>query len=180
MKNVILKIIGVSMTLFMFASCADKTPDSSLNTPGLSTEGNTHMQFQIDEEGHRIGQGVQVLDSVEYLHPTWGQALYYADESGYWLQKLVAILFLLAIPWTIWQLVIGKMENGREPNWIFGISLCAFLAFMYGKPMIVKLNNDKETPIAHYREVVEKNGNCQAIWDDLYNQNRLIGAASKK
>jgi len=53
------------------------------------------------------------------------------------------------------------------------------LYFWYGKASTVHNNNTKEIPVEVYKATVKDGQDSQVIWDSLYNENKLIGAASK-
>jgi len=118
-------------------------------------------------------------DSVAIIKPTFAQGQHYAYKSGNGLGVGIAVGCIALFAGIIVLLAMDKIEMGKGPGFAMFILLCAAIAGFTVKGSRVWLNNDKEIPIAEYRETLKLNGDSQAIWDKYYDENRLVDAASK-
>lgn len=159
----------LSILSVLLTSCSSSKPDDSTTTFQVSSQNKQHWEA-----------GKLVDDSVAIIKPTWGQAIYYANESGTVFNKILAVLSLLAFGFTLFMLT---RVNGITQTIGVGILIVATLSgFIYGwwgKASTVKGNNKKEVPIQLYRSVLNTTGTSQTIWDTLYTDNKIVGAASK-
>lgn len=170
----LLLLIAISVTLF---SCSDVKPDDSTTVYGTSKLNKQHYEPTTDGAGNITGQKA-VDDSVAFIKPTWGQAFHYANESGYTGQKVAAIGCLAALALVLFLLIVGKIQMNKGSGAAMFVCVCGFLGFMFGKPAAVKWSNYKEVDVSVYRATTAS-GSSQVIWDNYYNDNKLVGAASK-
>ena len=118
-------------------------------------------------------------DSVAVIKPTFAQGQHYAYKSGNGVGIGIAIACIALFIGVLILLADGKIQMGAGPGCLMlGLLLGAIAGFAV-KGSRVWLNNDKEIPIAEYRDTLKQHGDSQAIWDKYYEENRLIDAPSK-
>jgi hypothetical protein len=150
MRTFIILLLAISL----FSSCSSKPDDSK-------------TVFSVNQSG----------DSVAVIKPTFGQGQHYAYKSGNILGVVVAIIAISILVWLFRQIANEKMQMGWAPGLAMFVLGCAIIAGFLLKGQRVWLNNDKEIPIEQYRQTIKTDGSSKAIWDSLYDQNRLIDAA---
>lgn len=171
-------LIAAGIAILSLVACSDAKPDEAISKPGIS---KVHQSLVMpkDSLGNIIGNGTYVYDSVQWLKPTWGQAIHYGNKSGFTWQKIVGVFFLLVFAGILVILFMDKIEMGRGPALYMMACLIAFLGFFYGKPMQIKLNNTFEVPINDYQQAIMGEGTSQQFWEDRYLNNEMIGAPVK-
>lgn len=172
--------IGIFASVLCLTSCsADPKPDDSNNVRGLSTKNDMHYEPIVNDDNQVTGQK-SVLDSVVSISPTYAQAVYYAKKSGMGGQYTLGIIVLIVgLGGGLFLAISGKVKQLTFPCILMALGLVGCGAFFVGKPYWVWLNNKKEIPVAQYDATMAAEGNTQAIWDNFYDQNLLIGANSK-
>lgn len=154
-KNIIMKWLTVVLCIFLF-SCSNK-PD------------NTYYPDKYNPE-----YGI--------IKMTPSQGYYYAIKDGHALVMIIAIIIVIA---AVLLMIAARRyylgENpGRYMNYVMFVLLgSALLMFTY-KPGDIWLNNDKPVKKTLYDYHMKKEGSTVAIWDSLYNVNRIIGVKPPK
>jgi hypothetical protein len=164
-------ILFAAIGSMFLASCADRTPDDSTATAYVDSTATKWVPYMTNDG--TIGTK-QVYETKVTISPTWGQAFYYAYKSGYTLQLVAGIVFILLG----FAALIFIPNLGIKIG--FGVVLImAGAAIIYVKPGRIKSENDKAVLQSTYEDAILKTGSSIGIWDSLYNSNRLIAAPSK-
>lgn len=169
MKSFKVLAIGIAIATIGIASCSTQPSEEIIK------------KVEVQAGYHA---GIPQTEVLYVIEPTWGQAFDYAFKTGYTPYFLAGIFLLLAAGYFFYRKKIDKGigEKNKPMSWLaFYLILAGLIvggaACIHSKPAQIRFNNQKAVPEDQYMHYMVDQGTIQPIWDSLYNNNLIIGAA---
>jgi len=132
--------------------------------------------YPADPEPSGWDHGVQTFTEYVVIKPTWSQAFYFAFKDGYTWQFGVGLFLLAAAVGVIYALAKTLLKVKLTNLLLMFVLVAGGLGFIYARPGTIKWNNNIKIEKQRYEGA---KGDLPTLWDQLYDERRIVGTSGK-
>lgn len=124
-------------------------------------------------------QGKPVYEEFVKIQPTYSQVVSYVYKTGHLTSTILGVLLFLMIP--LMYVLSSKLTDKQRDflPMITFLLLAGSGSLIFGRPLMAHGNNEKTINKAVFDKAV-KEEKVAALWDSMFYNNLIIGAAQKK